>query len=468
VTIRVLGGWSPRLQEELDSLGDRADTLCCMPMVSIVGECGALPGERRSYPLSRRMYGLLSGIDEAIQDARCLRRTRARNGNRWAVGSPASPGGYPVASKDGQVTRIVEDASVSHRVSLGFPTTLNLSLAFPPDITFRDDHPVSIATRTAAQEMIVLAAAGNYGRRPGQDTLSALARLPWVLAVGATTDETGSSLHDCSPATTVEGKPVAVVACGRDPFVSNFSPDGTQLLVSGNALPQDQFSFGTSFAAPRVTRQLRILRGFLASVEHARNEIMLDPAARGGIPLTAAFTIDEGKPFPRDPPRAPALPLNTLNRESVELMQHWSAHLGAGKGENRNVLDDVRELLLYTAREVPGHEEHEVGSGFVGDATTRDFLENVSALSLMNVRYGGEASANLPASTRRSLGNAPLLDCDLVPSLIDLWGGQLGLDWYCDIGTGQITDRGFCRTAADSGAEDVVTRWTASPSWGPS
>jgi hypothetical protein len=115
-----------------------------------------------------------------------------------------------------------------------------LSLGLLPIRGHKTD-PLADATEVlAARNRIVVVAAGNWGPRPS--TLSALARLPDVISVGATTPQ--GELLTTSSRGPVGGPGPTVVADGTD-------------------TNEDPFDAGTSFAAVRVARLCIYLRSML-------------------------------------------------------------------------------------------------------------------------------------------------------------------------------------------------------------
>ena len=152
--------------------------------------------------------------------------------------------GYPVLRDDG---------TVHPQIGLEYPTVqchfvaLNLSKQDEPAGELDRGAPVPVATEVASRQMLVIVAAGNGGERDDlTDTRSPWARAEWVLPVGATEDEAGLRIASYS---------------GR-------GAEGPQLVAWG-ASGLDESVIGTSFAAPRVTREALVLAACLHTLVHA-------------------------------------------------------------------------------------------------------------------------------------------------------------------------------------------------------
>lgn len=203
---------------------------------------------------------------------------------------------------------------------------------------------VNVATYLASRTMVVVAAAGNCGA-VGEGSLSAWAQAPWVLAVGATSDEEGTTLADFS-------------SRGR-PDVEGSGPD----LVAYGRSDVPPHPMGTSFAAPRVTALARLVTAAMAQL--GRELRVVRGAEDHGVPLVGSAVLDDfGDELTlRGVDYLPliALPLVGVDREAVG---RYAESVPAGV-DVRITPDWLRSFLLDCATPMDGYAVHEVGRGYI-------------------------------------------------------------------------------------------------------
>jgi hypothetical protein len=217
------------------------------------------------------------------------------------------------------------------------------------------------------------------------------------VAVGATDDETGSTLYERSST----GAPG-----GRGPFVC-----ASKWSIHDDPDP------GTSFAAARVSRELAILTAFLLTLRRALQPDD-DPE---GLPLVALGFVDEG-PLAHTDTRLEnaAYPLGLgIDPEAARDLVTPGFEVDGGI---------ALKALAHSARPIPDdHGPHEVGYGFVSAETTRAYLERFDASEL-----GRLLDLDVPpgrADTR--------LTTDEIERAIDVWAyGALWVYWDFQAGSG--------------------------------
>lgn len=219
---------------------------------------------------------------------------------------------------------------------------------------------VNIATMLSAHHVLVVLAAGNCGEL-GESTMSAWARAPWVLAVGATSDEEGTILAPYSSRGTAD-----------DP---DSGPD--VVAYGGSFLPP--FPQGTSFAAPRVSHLARLVTAAMAQL--GREVRMADSAEPHGVPLVGMGLIDDWREdfgsFPTELIPLPALPIIGVEVESVKA----AVAVAREAGIHVDVLVNpslLRTFLMNCATEIPGYRPHEVGRGFIDVDRVLDGLASLT------------------------------------------------------------------------------------------
>ncbi len=209
--------------------------------------------------------------------------------------------------------------------SIGFPTSPN--------------DAVNLATAAASGQVLLVVAAGNCGSS-ADDTLSAWARPDWTLSVGATDDEAGTRIASYSSR-------------------GHAGPD----LVAYGSSSLDPDKKGTSFAAPRVTYLARLV---VAALCQLGREVMV---AQGhepmGVPAVGCGIIDDfGDDIWWEPASSTAFQALPLTGVHPDVAGAMVAAVGATFAV-RTTPAIVRELLLSSARPLPGPDTAAGGAGFV-------------------------------------------------------------------------------------------------------
>lgn len=245
---------------ELEGSAEGARQVAALPgVVGVVGAMGTIDGAR-TYA---------NGIDVLLDMALA---------HNLGQGTPLFKGlttddgyGYPVLGSDGLIH---QDPALDWPTPPPLFPVMNLSVGpGSPEYPTLPNDIVNAATADAiGRGVLVVMAAGNCGTR-GEGTVSAWARVPWVLAVGATEDPDGTRLADYSATgrSNVPGSGPDVVAYG----VSSISPHPV----------------GTSFAAPRVTFLARLVS---AAICQLRREVRVQQGERPqGVPLIGCGFLEQ-------------------------------------------------------------------------------------------------------------------------------------------------------------------------------
>ncbi len=278
------------------------------------------------------------------------------------VGGPTAEDGTPVdAALFGVVNLSFEPGSAVHPVS-------------PGDL-------VQAATWALSQACLPTAAAGNRGLIPGVESVSAWAQTPWVLGVGATEDEAGTTLWKRSS----RGVPGL--------------PDSGPTCVAWGANQYAAGDIGTSFAAPRVVHSALLVCAAIVQLQAAVRRAAGGP---GGVRLVGAAVVDsfgaEGRQWWPEADRLPAtsLPVLGLHPEATGVFDALAQHGVEVIGNPQQ----VRKLLLASARPIPGYGEHEVGAGFISADGTIDHLARLPASRWLEVLGLDGAAAALPGNLK--------------------------------------------------------------------
>lgn len=232
------------------------------------------------------------------------------------------------------------------------PDVINLSLgpATPSDA-------IDAAVRRAMDANIpVVVAAGNAG--PAPDTLQPLARVPGVVAVGATGED--GELLPTSSRGTRSGPTPAVVACGL-------------IDVPDQRFPEPS----TSWAAPRVAAIGAFVKVLLAAIAADVQALISqswpppDPHVR--VPVVAF--CDTGAPAGRLGRRADPVEVARTARQR----EWYYAVVRAlnGYGLDKMIVHapyQVGLALEMMAAPMPHYERFEAGAGFVSNAQLINFL----------------------------------------------------------------------------------------------
>jgi hypothetical protein len=251
-------------------------------------------------------------------------------------------------------TQKIETLPLTEEVRIAHPTAIALSLQLRQRTKMTDDHILSITTHAASKFLPVLVAAGNWGTF-GPGTLSPLARLPWTIAVGASSDPEGKELHPKSSFGKINsklGEGVTVVAYGENNFVTG--------------------EFGTSFAVPRALRCLMLLTSFILQLrteEETRRTGLL-----GGTPLLHHISVDIG--FTDFDP-SPSLPLPMIPRIGIKREAfHSTLDVLNEAGLTLRVEPSpmiMKQMLISSAKPMPNYKTHETGYGLDSTELTKDY-----------------------------------------------------------------------------------------------
>lgn len=277
--------------------------------------------------------------------------------------------GYPVLRPASGGLELHFDPGLDLAAEPALMPAINFSLGtYARDYPVTGNDAVNAATWGVAQEQLVVAAAGNCGTHPGVSSVSAWARMPHVLAVGATTDESGNELA---------------------PYSSTGTPDqsgsGPDLVACGNSAVDPSVQ-GTSFAAPRVTFMACLITAALLQLRHALQVCagrdvegirlvgpgMLDAWARGGIWGRRAWARNG----------LPSLPAVGTDAAAVAALWRLIASQGLPV-QIRGGVTLLHELLRSAARPMPGHGHWQVGAGFVSDDLVLDRLAAVTGADVL-------------------------------------------------------------------------------------
>jgi hypothetical protein len=341
------------------------------------------PSGFRKIVFTKRAYQVAWCIDKAFYEAYRLSSTWAINGNRWVLGMKFPPQ-YLIAH--GYNTPELEYVPQSYFIRIAHPALFGLSLQLPQGTEMTDYHILSIATRVVAKSIPVMVAAGNWGQL-GAGSLSPLARLPWTIAVGATSDFEGTKLHHTSSIGEIGSKideGVTVVAYGENPFVPGL--------------------FGTSYAVPRAGQALIVLTCFILQIR-ALEEIKTS-GHLGGVPLLQYISVDKGfEGFDTHPSLPlPMIPLYGVNQFAVNSTLNilQDAGLSICIEPNPSIM---RRMLIASAKMMDHYKHHEVGYGFVSEATTIKYLSTFTGGSLAELFI---EKSNLDDNTIEKLNNYKL------------------------------------------------------------
>lgn len=282
------------LKPRIQALLPQARALATLPIL-LLDDAGtadaalaALPGVR-CLPLDAEVPGLVSALDRAGRI--CLGYDRD-----FSVGGVSDPAKYPV----------VYSEPVGSLAPTAVCAAVNLSQTPSRDNVAPSDllSIVNQSTRALSAFTVPVVAAGN-NHTPGAvyETVSPWAEPDWVLSVGATTDAAGITEWERSAR-----------GSARSPGV------GPDLLAWGQSgISDDPDDFGTSFAAPRVSFLIGLVRAWLLQVLANVDRSLGQPF---GVPLVGVVVVDRGAALlpnrHQGGPEFDALPVLGTSPESLE------------------------------------------------------------------------------------------------------------------------------------------------------
>ena len=280
------------------------------------------------------------------------------------------------------------------------PQAVLASLIFPkqedvPSGPLSIGDPMHVALTKAAERFPVLVSVGNRGistSAAASDSRSAYARIPGVLAIGATTDEHGTALASYSGRGIVGG--------------------GGPALVAWEASLYDQTRAGTSFAAPRAAWELAVMTAYASTLNHAIALAMRSHVP--SIPLSALAWIDNGTPRWATQWKLPAYPLVGVDVEAVARTLLPLLPLGALASEMNPVRLGLT-MLLRSARPLADIGAYAQGRGFVGPGTTEAYLRKMSAREWLAVMANGRPEP------RQADESETLTDALSIAQAIHIW-----------------------------------------------
>lgn len=292
--------------------------------------------------------------------------------------------GYPViTARDGR-RELDLDPDMELATAPALLPVVNMSLGtisveFPT--AFHD--VVNLATGAASSQVLVVVAAGNCGKREVVDSMSAWARPEWVLSVGAVDDANGT-----------------IIA----PYSSRGDPGPDLVAFGRSALNPDMR--GTSFAAPRVTFLARLVVAAFCELE--REVRIAQGHAPVGVPAIGYGIIDDfGDEMWWERPSATAfqaLPLVGVSKPAVTELVGCTA----GSFAVRNTPGIVREILISSARPVPGAPADKAGAGFIDQDLVIDRLAGITGEELWTWFGTGSAPEGTGFSQLRPFNAAGL------------------------------------------------------------
>jgi hypothetical protein len=362
-----------------------------IPVIEV--ECDDNTAESlRVFPAVRTILPALDGIDETRLiangvDFLATLGELQRNGDFSEAVSRTYTGGrtrgempgYPRLQATARGIELLPDPQIDWPAEPAIMPVINMSLGtFPRDYPFLPNDLVNLATWGAAHQQLVVIPAGNCGHHFDVETMSAWAQAPWVLSVGATTDETGTELAEYSS----RGS-------------SNNPASGPDLVACG-VCSTDRGKSGTSFAAPKVTVIAMICAAAILQLRHAVQVATSQDV--DGVRLVGAGWLDAwGEEIHKEYMSRWALPaLPVVGPDSERI----SATMKAASVENvrldiRGNERILREMLVKAARPVPGYGPHEVGAGFLDEDIALDYLASLSGASLIRMFGDGHGSTSL-------------------------------------------------------------------------
>lgn len=290
-------------------------------------------------------------------------------------GGISPPGDYPKSPKAQHVVAQVRD----YEATPAWMPVINLSVG-TSDVAF--SIPARFAVLRLARTHLVTIAAGNDGEASDTANINLIAPdsgAGGIICVGASTDDGGQLLADYS-STGVVGDST------RRPCVI---ADGRSKL--------DSTEKGTSYAAPKVASIACLCFEAVFQVSRVFDHVRI-PSKSFGVPLTGWGLIDDyesspGLCFGRDD--IPAMPFigiyeSELRNAATRLFSLGIEPIFSIHGT------PVRQLIIESAKPVPGCGSHKVGHGFVNQSQLIETLANLSLGRILKLFCDNIAEADVP------------------------------------------------------------------------
>lgn len=284
----------------------------------------------------------------------------ARGGCEWIA-----PPGFTYIDVTGQVAVDVTELPLVER---GYPASLSLSAQLPPWMTLHEDSPLAVAIATAVPHIPVFVAIGNFGlmRAEGDpaDLRNPIARLPGVVSVGATVDETGSALTPSSAVGAFGGPGPTLVADGENGFVDGINQ--------------------SSFATPRAASCAALITAFLLQTRAAMRSRLSGEPHGVPLPVMGYVDIDFRETVVEQASMMPMLPFGVgidvgACLDAVDAALRHNLHLIAAPNPRL-----VVNLLTRSAQPGPGLP-HESGHGTISYGGVLRMLESLTWRELFAV-----------------------------------------------------------------------------------
>lgn len=367
-----------------------------------------LPGVRDVRETTEDQMRFVATLDHTALLADVHARTSRPNGLELGVAASTLVDGrppYPTLSATADGIVWSSDPTVDLPTRLCVVGAINVSIQSTSRSPYDDTHPVAAAMSDVARHLPVVVAAGNVDFDP-DPTMFGWALNPAVVSVGAT-DAAGLRLLTCSRIGSPEaGTGPTIVACGID-------ETGVE---------------GTSYAAPVVTTQFALLA---ASILAVRSAVRSSSAYPEGVPLAARCFVDVGRAndpgshafkvadFAARPRKLPALPREVADADVAATLVGTPIAAALDRLPSAALLIAA---LRASARPVPGQARHEVGAGFVSDATTADYVRGLTTAGLAELLTVPFAGPDQP------LFDGALVDAFLEGARDSMIGWQRGID----------------------------------------
>ncbi len=438
--IVVVDDVSKELGECLNSSTDRAILFNHLPFLLVLSDkkrttmMARLPGIRSVQPIDKGRMKIIIGIERLLKDG--IRAVSTLQTNGWDEDKYSNENYKKIveasAYKEDKKSEDVlvfnypdffvgaNGELISHLdfttllpTRLGLMAAINIS-AGPSDPFERydPDEPVNLATYVASKSISVVMAAGNSGPAEFEhETMSAWAQAPWVISVGATDSEVGGKLCQWSS-----------VGSPDSPF------SGPTVVAYGRSDIQP-FPWGTSFAAPRVSRALRLLAAYCLTLRYfVHAEKKLQPIE--GIPLVGYGMIDDDQlaTFWQRSQKLPALPRKGIDTNALSKILSVLDNKGI-KPEIWPSPERLRQMLILSAQPMPGYESYQVGHGFISDETVRSFLEKFTGADFATLFCPDLGNQTILLD---ELKNYQLTQREYLPFLIDIWR-ESSRSWFSGI-----------------------------------